>query len=295
MRRVSFLENASRPLDIPTYDGSGQCVHPDVISVAGAFFGSALLMVVEPYPEARSEFENPSLLCSDDGKTWSVPPGVANPLVSPPPSGKGWYSDADALHHDGKLCVYYRFNSGRGETTLFCKETADGRAWSERRLFTVGESRRFASPALVRAEDGVRMFFVDAVDRSIRVMMARDALGWGEPRTLLRFPAVWHADACTSDGETFVLLNDGRCLFLLKSQDLLAWEALDEREWRPWPCDGQEVLPLPLLAPSAEGWDNALIYRSTFLITGDSLQLWYGGKSHDNEWRVGYTDGRLPR
>src|SRR5687767_13891347 len=122
MGKNSLLSAAAAPLYLTTYDGSGQCVHPDVIRVGREFYGRELLMVMEPYPYGDDYFENPSLLVSDDGLAWSVPDCVSNPIVDPPPQRGAWNSDGDLLlGRDHRLFLYYRFNSGHGETTLFRK------------------------------------------------------------------------------------------------------------------------------------------------------------------------------
>ncbi len=49
MPRSEPFPNAPEPLSTPTYDGSGQCVHPDVLAVGGRFYGARYVMAVEPY------------------------------------------------------------------------------------------------------------------------------------------------------------------------------------------------------------------------------------------------------
>ena len=77
--------------DIPTYDGSGECTHPSVIdSVATLgypWYGYRYWMAFTPYPgnnARRFRLENPSIVASDDGTRWVIPPGVRNPIVPAP-------------------------------------------------------------------------------------------------------------------------------------------------------------------------------------------------------------------
>ena len=76
--------NAPAPLVTPTYDGSGQVVHPDVVHVPGGWNGYEYWMGMTPYPNSNDDFENPSVLASNDNVTWVVPPGVTNPLAPEP-------------------------------------------------------------------------------------------------------------------------------------------------------------------------------------------------------------------
>jgi hypothetical protein len=291
--------NAARPLAIATYDGSGQCVHPDVIAIRGAFYPFTYAMVIEPYPYGDASRENPSALASDDGLCWQVPPGVANPIVPAPAEAGGWHSDADMVNHrNDTLSVYFRYNSGRGETTLLRTTSDDGLDWTPARpLFTVAASGRFASPAIVEWRGGLHMLYVDTIDHRVRAARSADGIRWTEDRPLFHFPGAWHLDACVDGDLAYALVNDGRSLFLLRTQDLQAWTVLssgDERDdpgrWTPL-ADG---VGAPLLQPSAGGWDGRRIYRASGLPEGRRLRVWYSAESVRGEWRVGYTDGYLP-
>ncbi|MBA3458618.1 MAG: hypothetical protein H0T46_01550 [Deltaproteobacteria bacterium] len=79
--KVSFSRTDLVPhLEIPTYDGSGQVVHPDVL-----FDGYRYLLAYTPYPFSNGRFENPSIAISDDGLAFrEIAPGV-NPIAPAPP------------------------------------------------------------------------------------------------------------------------------------------------------------------------------------------------------------------
>ena len=83
--QVPLLQNSKQALQIPTYDGSGQVVHPSVIDFINeygidAWSGYRYWMVLTPYPQSQDKFENPSLYASHDGLTWVVPHPITNPL-----------------------------------------------------------------------------------------------------------------------------------------------------------------------------------------------------------------------
>jgi hypothetical protein len=300
MAKSSLLTGAAAPLRLTSYDGSGQCVHPDVIRVDRAFYGRQLLMVMQPYPYGDDFFENPSLLASDDGLDWLVPDGVSNPIVDPPPQRGAWNSDGDLLlGRDDQLFLYYRFNSGEGETTLFRKTKLDGGHWSlPEKVFTVTPSGTFASPALLRVADSYHMYFVDTLAHCVKLAVSKDGTHWNAERTLFAFKNAWHLDATRSGNSIYLLLNDRQSLFLMRSADERRWSILDRNGWQDYQADpalASAPGPLPLLGPTERSWDDALIYRSTFLVENDMLRLWYGAKSKQNVWRVGYTDAPLCR
>ena len=294
MGRNRLLVGAPAPLSRPTYDRSGQSVHPDVIAVDPAIYGHKLLMVMEPYPYGDDYLENPSLLCSDDGLRWVVPEGIVNPIVEPPSQRGPWNSDADlVISRDQQLFLYYRYNSGMGETTLLRKTTRDGFSWSApETIFTVAISGRFASPALVEMGHRFFMYYVDTIQECVRLAISTDGFRWSDDRTLFAFKDAWHIDAARGSDWVYLLLNDKKSLFLLRSADQLNWWLLDGDSWRNLnDFDATSAGgPVPLLEPSERSWDDGLIYRSTLLVEPNLLRLWYGAKSTNNVWRVGYSD-----
>ena len=84
------LTNASTPQTTPTYDGSGQVVHPGIVYFPGGWNGYQYWLVVTPYPGGNAAFENPSILVSQDGVTWIQPPGITNPIAGPPLVSSTW-------------------------------------------------------------------------------------------------------------------------------------------------------------------------------------------------------------
>jgi hypothetical protein len=253
-------------------------------------------MVMEPYPYGDDFFENPSLLFSRNGVSWAVPFGLVNPIVAPPQVRGPWNSDADLLVADNSsLSVYYRYNSGQGETTCFRKVSTDGITWSPpEKLFTVARSGTFASPALVRRGETYYMYYVDTTAETVKMCTSKDGLNWGDRADVLWFAGAWHLDAVQVEDWLYLMINAYSALFLLRSIDRAEWFLLTENGWdryclRQGRCDA-----LPIMLPSETGWDSGQIYRSTFLIEHGLLSLWYGARSKENEWNVGYTCGTIP-
>src|SRR5258706_15870766 len=71
-------------MTVPTYDGSGQSVHPDVVAFDSPWHGARYWMTMTPYPKSNQKLENPSILSSDDGVAVGGPAGLKNPVVAPP-------------------------------------------------------------------------------------------------------------------------------------------------------------------------------------------------------------------
>lgn len=275
--------NARDPIAMPTYDGSKQCVHPDVIDGRATPFGRRYVMVMEPYPDGQAAYENPSIVVSDDAVHWMVPDGLVNPVV-PARAGGGWHSDAAIAMRGAELLLYYRYNSGQGESSLLLRSSIDGIRWSaEETLLRFPVSGAFASPSVFEAQGQLAMVYVDTLGERLYLMMSDDGRHWGPPELLLAFPGAWHACARRVDGIVQLLINDGSRLHLVRCAAECGWRAYDGATWRA-PHEAQA-----LLEPSADGWDDALIYHGAQLQQRDILHLWYSAKSTRGEWRIGYT------
>lgn len=112
-----ILDNALTSINISTYDGSGQVVHPCVIDFKNEhgiekWGGYRYWMVISPYPYSNDSLENPCLYCSNDGISWLVPKGITNPLDCAEGGWEnGFNNDPDMIYDpdEDKLFIYYRF------------------------------------------------------------------------------------------------------------------------------------------------------------------------------------------
>ena len=110
-------------LTIPTYEYQGKTpnnvTHPDVLDFTlvngvggtplGTWGGHRFWMAVTPNQEGNSQFENPCLVWSDDGKIWSAE-GIPNPLSAVEREPDGTHNcDNDVIYDpvSDELWVYY--------------------------------------------------------------------------------------------------------------------------------------------------------------------------------------------
>lgn len=110
-------------LTIPTYEYQGKTpnnvTHPDVLDFTlvngaggtplGTWGGHRFWMAVTPNQEGNSQFENPCLVWSDDGKIWSAE-GIPNPLSVVEREPDGTHNcDNDVIYDpvSNELWVYY--------------------------------------------------------------------------------------------------------------------------------------------------------------------------------------------
>ena len=119
-------------LTIPTYDGSGEAVHPDVYDAGegNTWNGYRYWMAMTPYPGGDASYENPSILASDDGETWVVPTGLTNPIEPQP--GSGINSDPDLTMIDGTLYCVWRWANPGTAAKFYCLSSTDGVTWGNK-------------------------------------------------------------------------------------------------------------------------------------------------------------------
>ncbi len=282
--------NAPTPLVTPTYDGSGQVVHPDVLHVPGGWNGYEYWMGMTPYPGSNDNYENPSILASHDNLTWVVPPGVVNPLA-PEPAGHN--DDVDMLIVDGQMVMYFNETNNNGTTYIKRLTSTDGSAWTTAQT-VITMPNYVMSPAVIHDGSVYHMWYVrsvvgcSAASQAFYHRTSADGIAWGpEEAATMDHPGrvLWHLDVQLNAGLYTMLFISypagatcgNTTMYYAESTDGLAWTAN----------------PDPFLTRSSSGWDNGNMYRASYTIDGDFLRIWYSAMSSGSQWRVGYTEGNL--
>jgi hypothetical protein len=287
------LRNAPTPLITPTYDGSGQTTHPSIAYLPNGWHGFEYWLAITPYPNGNDRLENPSILASHDGLSWSVPPGLTNPLVPAPPCDHN--SDADIIYNDDvdELWVYYldsrraRRCAGHENQPYFdhsylkLMRSADGVHWSGPQViidFPSGTSNISPlSPSVVKRGSTFYLWLVNTSDNDVWLAQSSDGITFGPPVRATVADPIWHVDIdfIPARNEYWMVLSypsTAGSLRFARSVDGLNWTTFTN----------------PLLSPTT-GWDSNL-YRSTFLYDAatNAFRLWYS--AHKNSvWRTAYT------
>lgn len=283
--------NALTPLTTPTYDGSGEATHPDVIdfgSDAASPTGQRYVMVLTPYPAGNDAYENPSLLHSSDNVTWTVPDGLTNPIDATPAGG--YNADTDLCWDGSTLYLIYLGFDGTNKQVVM-RTSTDGVAWGAEQVMwtTVVATENPVSPTIVEEADGSwTMWYIDQADvpNTLNRRTAASPVGPWSAEQVVSFTGCptthepWHIDVIRDGSLYRMLVNDTRLGINGQGGRLLLGSSSDGVSWR---------FSDPVLDISAQRWDNERIYRSSGVIDGDSLHVWYGAVSQANAWRIGYT------
>lgn len=312
---TGVLPNAPTPLITPTYDGSGQATEPSIHYFPGAWNGYNYWLVIGPYTNSDAAMENPSILASNDGIHWIVPPGLRDPIALPP---TGHLADGDLFYDGGsnQLWVYYIWEGPPNVTQVLRKTSRDGVNWSPARDVLTVPDYYLESPTVARVRQKVQgetwplpvrsnrdpiqtyEYFMWAVNAgnigcsapstTVEYRTSQNGVIWSAPRTAdVSVPGytIWHIEVIKAGPlpELWMLasaykngLNCGHTiLFFAKSYDGIHWRSFAK----------------PILT-TGPGWDNGDIYRSTGVYdAGQNLiKVWYSARS-GGTWHVGFTEG----
>ncbi|RLE66784.1 MAG: hypothetical protein DRJ38_00945 [Thermoprotei archaeon] len=308
------LKNASKPLLIPTFEGSDQAVHPDIVKV-----GRKYVLTFTPYPFSNELYENPSIVVSNDGISW-YEDGIKNPVARPKADDE-LTSDPDIVYTNGRFYLFYInwkwggkfFKKARALMKQYTKQY-----FSAINLIVSRDLKNWSHPLQIVKSGGFSSFFPFTRlivspsvtwDRIFRMWYVKvfgctntqprmyyresfDGIKWSrEKKVFIEMPrneVLWHIDVEKLSNGSYLMIiaaypqsaNCGKVkrLYLALSDDGLKWTVFKE----------------PLLTTSTgESWDSDGLYRSTFTIEDGKIHLWYTGLKNE-VWRIGYTVSETP-
>ncbi len=283
--------NAASAQTTPTYDGGGQAVHPSVYyNPDGWGTGSKKYwMALTPYPGGDSDYENPSILSSDDGDTWAVPAGLTNPIDAKPAGG--YNSDPEiVVDSSGVMWLFYREGVSPTADYIRLRSSSDGVTWSDEAALFSGSYAGLVSPTVVY--DGTQwvMWYIDTTVASPNALKKRTCAtpdgAWSAASTCTvnNVPAgkdLWHISVVKRGSEyhAFVVLcnagTNGTAgeLWFASSTDGDTWTVTDS----------------VLIDQGAGGqWDDGIVYRASAVPTPTGYDLWYSAQDGTN-WHIGRT------
>ena len=292
-------------------------VHPAVAYFPHRFMGFEYLMVVNPYPDANDQLENPVLYGSHDMQNWTLFTHIQQPLAwaedYDPSFVNTYLSDPWITYnpHSRELIVGWRrhFRNGTapdGSTHLIeAVTTLDGINWSPRRIIdrenqTAG-GHILLAPSYVYNPDQRLWYCYYNANPDWMVVTKRDLLdeneNWSVP-VPLGFTG-WHGEARIVGNRVWLWNNIGHqrwdtSMYWSEAND---WTLFTRIDVAPGIVDASDW---------AAQWPDGVAksYKNVFIphLYEDgtiSLKLLYQAKRTENEWwlhhletpRLPYTDG----
>jgi hypothetical protein len=279
----------------------GQYTHPSVVYFAEPWNGYRYWMAATPLPSGVNTYENPCILASNDGTTWVVPAGGANPIATAP--GGTFYSDTELVRDADRLwCVWRQVTGANG--VLWASSSINGITWSPPVSIMPASTQTPVSPAIVRWGNGWAMWGVDISTGNtstyvVRMYTANAIIGpWTAPAAgvatnLIRATSVfdpWHLAVLRANGHLLMLMYataNGAAptgVYLCSSVDGVTWTI------PPRPCMSVNAL--------AGQFDTTQLYRASALLIheiggNDWLDIYYGAADAASDWWIGRTLAQL--
>jgi len=285
-------------LKTPTYDGSGQTVHPDIYYNLSGWNGYKYWMAITPYPASNDTYENPSILVSNNGGIWMEPTGITNPIDPAPATGHG--SDPDIVYNqsNNKLYVYYRWSDGTYDT-IKMRNSSDGIMWGDELEILNSTTISYVSPAIIIENNTYYMWFVDILNSPNTLELYTSENGTVfTPNTTATLdftpdPSgagiggdLWHVNVRKVGSEYYGMFTF--CDLGVSGTNATLYFANSTNKIN-WTVQRQVLLSADTPAP-ATSWDDCLIYRTTMLYSAPRLRIWYSARSHINKWHLGYIE-----
>ncbi len=287
-----ITEGETRIIEIPTYDGSNQVVHPDILIKDNIFY-----LAITPYPYGNHDHENPSLFVGKNGMDFYPPKGLQNPIVSIPEYDHN--DDPDILFNSKTkmFYLYYLETLRPFYQNVVLLNSKDGINWNRANIIEydlrIGDPF-IVSPAVIKKDKHYKMFYVDItkIPHKIRYIKSSDGIHWNKSkpyRIRIDCPysfSPWHINVFEHNGKYYMLVNGYRGiswhkqhLYLAVSDNLIDWHFRKE----------------PIISPSKAFYNSAKIYRSTGVINNGNMFIWFSFRTHENSWHLGVKKISLER
>lgn len=278
--------NAKSPLNLETYDGGNEGLHPSCLYFKEGWNGYKFWFVFTPYKGMNDAIENPCMYVSQDGENFAPLEG-ANPLDDIIlPKEQEYNSDPELVYNSdlNRIECWWRrvqrdkypTDDGKNREIIYRRFTYDGRIWSEKEVMLnlknpFDETRLCISPALIY-EDGIyRMWCSSAEDfegkyRTINYYEMIDG-GMMELKSKhhLKKGTISHLDVIHENSKYWLIGNE----VLIEGNPLKLYSFVS-------PVNDEYKYEGVVLTRGRRGqWDDRVTYRPSVVKVDNSLCLYY--------------------
>ncbi len=207
-RKMRFLPPYIQPVNVETYDGLNQAVHPDVIRSPQK--NAEFTMLITPYPFSDDRYENPCIYVSHDGMNWSAPAGGRkNPLAIPKKDGWNHLSDSEVIYAHDVYWVYYRESIHKDNLNadrIYRIESKDLQEWTCPALLYETPLDEVISPSILLYSDIYHIYYVCLINNNSYLKRCVSCNGSFENEEILDVKGIpegrmlWHIDVI-ADGD----------------------------------------------------------------------------------------------
>lgn len=293
---------ATSALIVPTHvsPAGGELTHPSIVFIPEGLSGYRYWLAMTPYPGGNDAAEDPNIVASNDGETWTVPAGLTNPLDDAPGSPTSLNSDVCLVYgSDGRLHLWWRrYTAGAtgAEEVIKYRSSHDGVTWTATQdvISNSAAVRRLLAPTVVEENGRWVMWAVDMVpspNKIVRLTATAPEGPWSAPTNgtidaITSGQEPWHPEVRVLGGIYVMLLNTidlnsdttGGQLIFATSRDGVAWTGMTES-----------------IIPRVNGTLHDYLYKASFLpaVGPDGrvgFSIWYSARRATPEvWNLFHT------
>lgn len=290
--KVCFKKmNALAPLNLQTYDGGNEGLHPSCLYFHDGWNGFKFWFVFTPYKGMNDAIENPCMYVSNDGEQF-LPLDGANPLDDITlPKEQEYNSDPELVYNSdlNRLECWWRrvqrtqypTEDGKNREIIYRRFTYDGKFWSEKQEMLnlknpFDETRMCISPAILYENGIYHMWCSSAEDfegkhRTINYYEMKEGSCLNlVSKQELSDGVLSHIDVIKHNGQYWLVGNDvskeGMPLKLYSSNQTLSMEF--------------KYQGIVLTIGKQGHWDDRVIYRPSVTEVEGQLWLFYSAYGH---------------
>lgn len=295
-----FSFNADVLLDITTFDGGNEAMHPKALYFEEGFGGYKFWLAYSPYTDWSELVETPCIACSQDGVNWETPKGVTNPLDKFDSVATTFLSDPHLVYNSTTkyLEIWYRENVRGISEKIWRRKSLDGKTWTEKELLITIPStsnKMFVSPSVIYEDSKYKIWGSKEIAAAKRVLTyyeSTDGTNWnlirdidfGKQSTELGYQ-ISHFDIIhTSVGYELIAqetTDDLRYIIYMNSQDNITY--------------GNFKLLMERRPTGYKYFDDDRMYRPCIMKVKEDYWCYYsasckqpiGGFASDREWKTG--------
>jgi hypothetical protein len=276
--------NKTYTLIIPTYEKSGQAVHPDILhNVAND--KPNFILTFTPYPFSNDKYENPSVLVSSDGIRFFEEFPCINPLVPAPPFDHN--NDPDIFYYENRLNIIYLEALRPEKQNLILLSSDDRKIWNSRIVHTdyiYKNDPMIVSPCYFCINNTSYLYYVNVSEPTFKiqyVIIEKDfSPNFNQRKDVdisLKNINPWHIDIFLSENYIYMLICSVTIKNNIKKYQLHIARSINGYLW-----ELSETIVL----------NNA--YRSTGFIVNNEIYIYYSRQnSFFLNWEIGIAKFKI--
>jgi hypothetical protein len=278
--------NKTYTLAIPTYEGSGQAVHPDILYDMRSD-KLDFILTFTPYPFSNDKYENPSILVSSDGLRFFEEFPHINPLVQAPAFDHN--NDPDIFFYENHFNIIYLETLRPEKQNLILLNSIDRKTWNSRIIHTdyiCQNDPMIVSPCYLYVNNTSYLYYVNISEAIFKIQYVTIEKGFRpnfNQRTDVAIPLKdinpWHIDVFSSGNYMYMLICSVTATTIKKIYKLHIARSINGRSWE---FSEKTVL------------NNA--YRSTGFIVDNEVYIYYSRQNVlFSNWEIGIVKFKIEK